>query len=53
MTDITKLPIIIKKIKSDKITEKHFHETKSIKLQTNKHLVREIYPRQSFFPIKK
>ncbi|VXC32551.1 hypothetical protein FLAVO9AF_800051 [Flavobacterium sp. 9AF] len=48
-----KLPIIIKKIQSAEITEKNFHEIESNSLQTNKHLAREIYPRQSFFPEKK
>lgn len=52
MSEIIKLPIVIKNVKSDEITEKEFHETVSTKLQTKKHLVREIYPRQSFFPPK-
>jgi hypothetical protein len=47
-----KLPIIIKKIQSSKILSLEFHEVKSNKLQTPKHIVKEVYIRTTFFPKK-
>lgn len=47
-----KLPVIIKKIQSAQAVELNFYTVESKKLQTAKHIVREIYLRTSFFPKK-
>lgn len=52
MKRIEKVPIIIKKIQSTQVVELSFHSVESKKLQTTKHVVREIYLRTSFFPKK-
>lgn len=47
-----KLPITVHKIQCKEISKLNYHEVASEKLQTRKHIVRDISGRTSFYPKK-